>query len=272
MKDYYKTLGVPENAGDEDIRKAFRKLAFQYHPDKNIGHEKEAEEKFKDINEAYCVLCDQGKRRQYDLARRGQYAGATFNAPNPGFGYSREDIFRDSFTNRATVEDLNRMFSQAGLRFDQDFLNRVFFNANNVVFRVYYGSPQPTANARSTNVSREANQTQVTETRYKPGFFERWAAKTTLKLGNFILRKAFGLQTAPPPPDLDRFEDLSITRLEAKRGGEKEFRYKAGIKTRKLMVKIPAGIQEGTQIRLRGLGQKKGQTTGDILLRVRLSD
>ena len=51
MKDYYKLLGVPENAGDEEIKKAFRKLAFQYHPDKNIGHEKEAEEKFKNLNE-----------------------------------------------------------------------------------------------------------------------------------------------------------------------------------------------------------------------------
>ena len=75
MKDYYKMLGVPENAGDEDIRKAFRKLAFQYHPDKNIGHEKEAEEKFKDINEAYGVLSDQAKRQQYDLAQQKRLGG-----------------------------------------------------------------------------------------------------------------------------------------------------------------------------------------------------
>ena len=76
MKDYYQTLGVSEDASDEDIRKAFRKLAFQYHPDKNIGHEKEAEEKFKDINEAYGVLSDKAKREQYDMVRKGQLAGA----------------------------------------------------------------------------------------------------------------------------------------------------------------------------------------------------
>jgi molecular chaperone DnaJ len=55
-------------------------------------------------------------------------------------------------------------------------------------------------------------------------------------------------------------------------GGEKEFRYKSGRKTRKLMVKIPTGIQEGTQIRLRGMGQKKGRATGDLYLQVKLSD
>jgi hypothetical protein len=55
MKDYYSILGVTENASDEDIKKAFRKLAFEYHPDKNPGREKEAEEKFKSINEAYGV-------------------------------------------------------------------------------------------------------------------------------------------------------------------------------------------------------------------------
>ena len=79
MKDYYQILGVPENASDEDIRKAFRKLAFQYHPDKNIGHEKEAEEKFKDLNEAYCVLSDRVKRQQYDMARKGVFAGAGYS-------------------------------------------------------------------------------------------------------------------------------------------------------------------------------------------------
>ena len=96
MKDYYNTLGIPENAGEEEIKKAFRKLAFQYHPDKNIGHEKEAEEKFKDINEAYVVLSDKAKRQQYDAARQGGMAGAAYNSTS-GFQYSQQDIFRDAF-------------------------------------------------------------------------------------------------------------------------------------------------------------------------------
>jgi len=61
MKDYYQTLGVPDNASQEDIKRAFRKLAFKYYPDTNPGNEKQAEAKFKEINEAYGVLGDKDK-------------------------------------------------------------------------------------------------------------------------------------------------------------------------------------------------------------------
>ncbi|MBK7317310.1 DnaJ C-terminal domain-containing protein [Candidatus Villigracilis affinis] len=64
-KDYYKTLGVERKASTDDIRKAYRKLAMQYHPDKNPG-DKKAEDKFKEINEAYQVLSDEQKRARYD--------------------------------------------------------------------------------------------------------------------------------------------------------------------------------------------------------------
>src|SRR5690348_7772544 len=64
-KDYYKILGVARGAGTDDIKKAFRKLARKHHPDVNPG-DKKAEEKFKEINEAYEVLSDPDKRRKYD--------------------------------------------------------------------------------------------------------------------------------------------------------------------------------------------------------------
>ncbi|HEY6161685.1 MAG TPA: DnaJ domain-containing protein, partial [Bacteroidia bacterium] len=64
-KDYYKILGVEKNASQEEIRKAFRKLAVKYHPDKNAG-DRNAENKFKEINEAYEVLGDKEKRKKYD--------------------------------------------------------------------------------------------------------------------------------------------------------------------------------------------------------------
>lgn len=82
-KDYYKTLGIGKNASTDEIKKAFRKLAFRYHPDKNQGN-KEAEEQFKQINEAYAVLSDPQKRQQYDLM-----GDARFHQQ-----YSPEDIFR----------------------------------------------------------------------------------------------------------------------------------------------------------------------------------
>jgi DnaJ-class molecular chaperone len=273
MKDYYKALGVPEDASDEDIKKAFRKLAFQYHPDKNIGHEKEAEEKFKDINEAYGVLCDTDKRQQYDMVRQGSLTGAGYGSPAGGFQYSQQDIFRDAFTNQANMEDLNRMFAQAGLRFDQEFLNRVFFSGNHVVFRVYhFGGGIPRSYSYDNQVNSQVNQTQVAPPVYKPNFIERLAAKVTMKLGSFVVKKLFGVQLEEPQVNLDQYQDLPISWEEAEIGGEKQFKYKIGKKTKKLIVKVPAGIQSGTQIRLRGMGQKDGKRAGDLYLRVRVTE
>jgi DnaJ-class molecular chaperone len=274
MKDYYKTLGVPENASDEDIRKAFRKLAFQYHPDKNIGHEKEAEEKFKDINEAYGVLSDKTKRQQYDMFRQGQLAGvgSGYNSPNSGFQYSQDDIFRDIFTNKATMDDLNRMFAQAGLRFDSEFLNRIFFNADNVVFKVYYSGPNSRSyRYQNQNVS-QSERLDVASPNNKPGWLDRMAAKMTMKLSTFAMKKLFGIQYEEPQPNLDRYRDFELSSSEVEAGGEKEFIYQYGKKKKKLMVKIPRGIQPGTQIRLKGMGDKAGKRNGDLFLKVTVKE
>jgi curved DNA-binding protein len=81
--DYYEVLGVKKDCSTQDIKKAYRKLAMQYHPDRNKG-DKEAEEKFKKISEAYAVLTDPEKRKQYD----------TFGESGFQQRYSQEDIFR----------------------------------------------------------------------------------------------------------------------------------------------------------------------------------
>ncbi|HJE82907.1 DnaJ domain-containing protein, partial [Megasphaera stantonii] len=78
-RDYYEILGVPKDASDAEIKKAFRKLAIKYHPDKNRDDPKTAEEKFKEVNEAYQVLSDKNKRAQYD-----QFGHAAFE--NGGAG------------------------------------------------------------------------------------------------------------------------------------------------------------------------------------------
>lgn len=84
FKDYYKTLGVPRDASEEDLKKAFRKLARQFHPD-TATDKKRAEEKFKEINEAYEVLSDKDKRKRYDELGPNWEHGAQFRPP-PGAG------------------------------------------------------------------------------------------------------------------------------------------------------------------------------------------
>ena len=90
-RDYYEVLGVGKGASDDEIKKAFRKLAVKYHPDKNPG-DKAAEEKFKEINEAYAVLSDPEQKSKYD---RFGHAGVDPNAFSGGFeGFGGfEDIF-----------------------------------------------------------------------------------------------------------------------------------------------------------------------------------
>lgn len=90
--DYYSTLGVSKDSSQDEIKKAYRKLAMKYHPDKNPG-DKKAEAKFKEISEAYSVLSDEGKRTKYD--RMGHSAFSSHGTGAGGFegGFSAEDIF-----------------------------------------------------------------------------------------------------------------------------------------------------------------------------------
>jgi len=105
-RDYYSVLGVSPSALDEEIKKAYRKLAMQYHPDRNPGSP-EGEERFKDVNEAYAVLGDPHKREEYDRCGRG------FQKP-----YWNEDVLRDF--------DFSPLFREFGLRFDEEIRGRFF--------------------------------------------------------------------------------------------------------------------------------------------------
>ncbi|KUK98235.1 MAG: Chaperone protein DnaJ [Parcubacteria bacterium 32_520] len=110
QKDYYKILGVEKNASSEDIKKAYYKLAHQYHPDKKGGDEK----KFKEINEAYQVLSDKEKRSNYD-----RFGSAFSGGQTGGFNYQNmnwEDIMDDF----GGLEDIFDIFSGRSRKKPQD--------------------------------------------------------------------------------------------------------------------------------------------------------
>ena len=86
MNDYYQILGVSKNATTDEIKKAYRNLAFKYHPDRNPG-DKAAEEKFKQISAAYDVLGDEAKRKNYDL---GGYSESSYANANANAQYQRQ--------------------------------------------------------------------------------------------------------------------------------------------------------------------------------------
>lgn len=265
MKDYYQILGVPENTSQEDIKRAYRKLAFKYHPDKNPGNEKEAEEKFKKINEAYCVLGDKAKRQQYNSARRGQFAGG-YGRGYQGFRYSQQDIFRGMFSGQASFDELQRMFAQAGLRFDQDFINQVFFGGRGFTF---YSSTGP-GSAYQRVYQQPYSYTGVPS--HQPNLVERLFSRMAVKLGRFVLKNLFGFQYQEPLPkqSLDQHLELEISRAEALAGGERPITYKRGGQRKRLMVRIPPGVKTGTKIRLKAMGMVKDRKSGDLYLHIKI--
>lgn len=255
MKDYYKILGISENASQQTVKTAFRKLAFKHHPDINPGNEKQAEARFKEINEAYAVLGDKNKRQQYDYTRRSPFAGTGYSSFQ-----SQQDIFQSIFSNQAFVNELNRMFSQAGLRFDSDFINQVFSGGRSSVFHFH---TQP-------------GSTGVAYRQYSPGvsvrkqnWLERLLSRAAARFSRFMLKKLLGIEYTP---NLDMHIELSLTAEEIVVGGEKEVSYKRGRRTKRLILKIPPASRTGTKIRLKGMGLTDNKKKGDLYLHIKVTE
>ena len=95
-RDYYEVLGVPKDADDAAIKRAYRQLAKKYHPDMNPG-DKEAEAKFKEASEAYAVLSDADKRRQYDQFGHAAFEGGAGGAGGGGFDFDFGDLISQAW-------------------------------------------------------------------------------------------------------------------------------------------------------------------------------
>jgi len=265
QKDYYRILGVAREASEDEIKKAYRSLALECHPDRN-QNDFHAEDKFKEISEAYGVLIDKGKRERYN---QFQDYGYEPKSAGEGFGYTQEDIFRDIFNNPAASEifrDLAREFSRNGVRFDQRFFDQVFFGGRGIAFGgVFFFGPSA-FNRRVHPFARKNRFSGET----KPVLKTNLLNKIGTKIGNYLLNKVFCIDQTNRNGGEDLNYSLTITPREAALGTEKRIAVKRETGTEKLLVKIPPGIHSGTNLRLKGKGKGKisGGKAGDVYLKI----
>jgi curved DNA-binding protein CbpA len=268
-KDYYATLGLATEATEEEIRKAYRRLALQWHPDRNAGDSRAAE-RFKGISEAYAVLIDSGKRREYDRARQVGAPGA--------FRHKREDIFRDLFADpRASdvFEELVREFERIGVRVDRHVFQQTLFGGRTVVAGgVFVATPFTSAVGllRLMRAAMRGAQVRLEEHERRAPSPPRGLLGRVADTGRWLL----GLPQAalnPRPSGRDLTVQLRLTRSEAQRGGRKRLTVEREDGRDELLVTIPSGIRPGTRLRLRGKGRRAPDgPPGDLYLAVELSD
>jgi curved DNA-binding protein len=296
QKDYYRALEVSADASAEEIKKAYRRLALVTHPDRNRGDPR-AEERFKEINEAYGVLSDPQKRSQYDDFRRfgfGQGAAGPRRA-QPGFGYSQEEILRDFLNSRHAQDvfgEMQREFQRNGFRFDESFINNLFFGGKTIFFEgVIWGNGQGPRVFRygdpgGAQVRPRTTPMAPVEGAPPRGLLETGlalVAKVGKKIGGYLLNKALGVpdrSTMAEPPDrgvgdasLDVTYNLVISARQAAIGGKIEVKLPHLEGGKKVTVNIPAGVHPGTRLRLKSMGQPMPhgpEKRGDLYLQVQV--
>ncbi|MGH7313843.1 MAG: DnaJ domain-containing protein [Candidatus Rokuibacteriota bacterium] len=258
--DYYQVLGVDPQAPDDEIRRAYRRLALQWHPDRNPNHP-QAGERFKEISEAYAVLIDAGKRRQYDRLRQA-------GVPS-GFRPSREDLFRDLFADpraSAIFEELAREFERLGLRVDRQAFRKTLFQGRGVIAGGVFVITPLTPALALLRLMRGAFR-RPTESPGREGVLAR-----ALRIGRHLL----GLPSLPTGTDLtgaDVSYPLRLTRSEAARGGPKRVTLSREQGHDDVLVAIPAGVRSGTKLRLRGKGRPAADgRSGDAYLVIEVTE
>jgi curved DNA-binding protein len=289
--DYYKILGVEKNADQDDIKKAYRKLALKFHPDRNPNNH-EAEEKFKKISEAYAVLSDPEKRKQYDRFGSDQFSQR----------YSHDDIFRDFDINQILrdmgfggVSNTNRAFRGTGGKRGSytfrggDHLGGLFGQGG----QKYYQAPQRGEDLQyNLNITLEESifGTDKKLSLKRDGYVDEINVKipagisTGKKLrlagkGNASLEGGptgdlyLNIIVAPHPifarDGNDIYIDKAILFTQAILGTSTDVPTIDGTIKR---IKIPAGTQNGTKIRMKGYGapalKGTGSTKGDQYVKI----
>jgi curved DNA-binding protein len=271
QNNLYDVLGVPESASDDDIKKAYRRLARQHHPDRNPD-DKAAEEKFKEVQEAYETLSDPDKRKAYDFRRR--HPGGSFGG---GMG-SYEDVFtRSGGRYRSNAEGTFVRTDPFGEPAEDEGLFGDLFG------RIFTGGG-PTAQPRPRDTEAEVQLTF--EEALRGGAQEFRLGTHTIRLtvpkgvpNGFKIRlrgRAPGggdlyvrFRVGPHPRFRREGDDLiiseAVTAFEAMLGATRTVTTASG---NRIKLTIPAGTQPGERLRVRGQGVDRGDRQGDLYVEV----
>ncbi len=282
-KDYYSLLGVQKTATAEEIKKAYRGLAKKYHPDANIGN-KEAEDKIKEINEAYEVLGNLDKKKHYDsiVNRFNFISGFEFDPQK--FGFKQKPEFSGK-AEGAFSDFYNLFFGNESVEFDWKAFERGFakkeetllFKRGEDMFVNYEITLEEAFHGTTTSIKVKTASNKVKE--YEIEIPEGSRTGDKIK----ILGKGLPGTIGAPPGDLyvnliikkhDKFTicgkdlvtDIPVTPWEAVFGGRAIIDGIDG----KLNIKIPAGVQSSNKLRIAGKGYKSGISRGDLLGNIKI--
>jgi molecular chaperone DnaJ len=264
-KDFYKVLGISETATPDEIKKAYRKLAQQHHPDANPGDTK-AEEKFKEISEAYATLSDAEQRKEYDQVRRLAATGSF-----GGFGGAGAGGFSGFGGQQVRVEDLQDLLGGMG------GIGDLFgFGSRRTGAGPQHGADMATELSISFDDAAFGVETQVTVegaaacSKCSGSGAEPGTPITTCPTcgGRGVVAQNQGLfsfsQPCPQCKGSGRLIDQPCSQC---RGTGSEHR------RRKVKLRVPAGVKDGTTLRLKGKGAPGtfGGPPGDLMVRIRVA-
>ena len=281
-KDFYSILGVGKNATGEEIKKAYRKLAVKYHPDKNQGN-KQAEEKFKEANEAYEVLSDPGKRKKYD-----RYGENWNKVDESKHGGGRRHQQSSSAGQEYQFEvDPSDFFGQGGDYSDmfEGFFRQAGSSPGNRAGNTRFGGQD--VNAEMSISLEEAYhggarifewQNEKIRIQLKPGAYHGLkiklagkgsAGKNSGKAGDLYITIKISSHPLYELDGINIRQTVSIDLITAVLGGEKDVSSLSGV----LKIKIPAATQHGKTLRIKGKGMPVYNKTGefgDLLLKIQV--